>query len=49
MGNHEIVVLIGADAMSIDGEGYCTPESVPFDRVVEIFAAKYAYFADATE
>ena len=49
LGNHEIVVLIGTDAMSIDGEGYCTPEGVPFDRVVEIFAAKYAYFADATE
>lgn len=43
----EIVVLIGTDAMSINGESYCTPEGVPFESVVELFDSKYKYFADS--
>lgn len=43
----EIVVLIGTDAMSINGESYCTPEGVPFESVVELFESKYNYFADS--
>lgn len=40
----EIVVLIGDDAMSINGETYCTREGVSFEKVIEIFASKYKYF-----
>lgn len=47
--NYEIVVLIGDNAMSIDGESYCTPENVPFESVVELFASKYQYFMNSHE
>lgn len=43
----EIVILIGTDAMSINGECYCTPEGVPFESVVELFDSKYKYFAES--
>lgn len=44
--DQEIVVLIGPNAMSINGENYSTPENIPFEIVVNIFASKYEYFAD---
>lgn len=47
LGEQEIVVLIGADAMSINGENYCTPENIPFESVVDIFDSKYEYFVDS--
>lgn len=47
LGEQEIVVLIGANAMSINGENYCTPENVPFENVVNIFDSKYEYFVDS--
>lgn len=45
--DNEIVVLIGDNAMSIDGKSYCTPEDVPFESVVELFDSKYKYFANS--
>ena len=36
----EIVVLIGERAMSINGKSYCTPENIPFEGVVNLFASK---------
>lgn len=47
IGGQEIVVLIGANAMSINGETYCTPEGIPFESVVNIFDSKYEYFVDS--
>lgn len=47
MDGQEIVVLIGTEAMSINGESCCTPEGVPFESVVELFESKYNYFADS--
>jgi len=46
-GGQEIVVLIGANAMSINGENYCTPDNIPFESVVDIFDSKYEYFVDS--
>jgi|GEM_PF-6694821 len=42
----EIVVLIGSESLSINGENYSTPEGVPFENVVELFASKYNYFVN---
>lgn len=46
IGGQEIVVLIGPNTMSINGETYCTPENVPFKGIVELFDSKYKFFAD---
>lgn len=43
----EIVVLIGNDAMLINGESYSTPETVPFKSVVDIFDSKYKFFSES--
>ena len=40
----EIVVLIGTDGMSVNGKNYCTPETVPFAKVMDVFESKYRYF-----
>ena len=42
---HEIVVMVGPESLSINGELYTTPDGVPFEKVVEYFAAKYKYFS----
>lgn len=47
LNSEEIVVLIGSSSMSINGENYSTPENIPFENVVDIFASKYEYFVDS--
>lgn len=47
LGEQEIVVLIGANAMSINGENYCTSENISFESVVDIFDSKWEYFVDS--
>lgn len=39
----EVVVLIGENALSIDGTAYTTPEGASFSAVVDAMAAKYKY------
>lgn len=39
----EIVVLIGENALSVDGTAYTTPEGASFSGVVDAMAAKYKY------
>lgn len=41
----EIVVIIGSNAMSINGEVFSTPKGIPFKSIVDIFTSKYKYFA----
>ena len=40
----EIVVLIGNNGMSINDINFVTHETVPFEKVVELFKSKYQYF-----
>ena len=40
----EIIVLVGKESISIDGDTYTTEEGVPFSAVVDDFAGKYKYF-----
>lgn len=39
----EVVVLIGENALSVDGTAYTTPEGAPFSGVVHAMSAKYKY------
>ena len=43
---HEIVVVIGPDSMSINGELYTSPGGVSFESIVSFFEAKYKYFCE---
>jgi len=43
----EIIVLIGPDVMLINGEKYGTPNNVPFESIVDLFASKYEYFSSS--
>ncbi len=45
----EIVVIVGSESLSIDGELYTTPDGVPFKSVVEFFTEKYNYFRSAQQ
>ena len=40
----EIVLVVGSDSMSINGELYTSPEGVSFERIISFFEAKYEYF-----
>ena len=43
---HEIVVVIGPDSMSINGELYTSPGGVSCDSTVRFFDAKSKYFCE---
>lgn len=42
----EILVLAGDEGLTIDGEGYCTPEGVPFEGVVDFIESEYEYYSE---
>ncbi len=40
---HEIELIVGNNAVSINGESYTTREGVPYEGLIDIFAAKYKW------
>lgn len=44
--SEEIVVLIGENSMSVNGNIYSTPEEVPFSAVVEVFDGTFNFFSN---
>lgn len=39
----EVIVLVGKESISIDGDNYTTEDGVPFSAVVNDFTGKYKY------
>ena len=44
-GDHEIVVIIGSQGMSIDGVRYSSAKGASYDEIINVFEVKYKYFS----
>ncbi len=44
--DEEIVILVGEDSLSVNGEIYSTPEEIPYESILEYYDGKYQYFME---
>ncbi|MCD7752666.1 MAG: hypothetical protein LUI10_13190 [Lachnospiraceae bacterium] len=44
--DQEIVILVGENSLSVNGEIYSTPEEIPYESILEYYDGKYQYFTE---